>query len=106
MRLKNNTHGKDIVLEKRIDVRPGERVVYNSGIKYLLGKTEQAVIYPVHPSVTYARLPKRARYTGIDVVLYNPTKKTMMLYPGEVLATIEVNKPVTIHSKAKLVFDE
>jgi len=98
----NNNKYINVRSAVRIDVRPGETVEVPTGVAVSLAKEETA--YISGPNVVPTELP-HGKYKEIIVPIYNDGDRNLLIYPGQVIATISVErkKKATIVTKATLV---
>ena len=74
---------------ERRDVRPNEALLIYTGIEVMLEAGEECTVISI--TGDEARLSSRG-YQELSVVVANSGDRVIMLYPGQVIAHIEVNK--------------
>jgi len=75
---------------ERVDVRPHEVRRVKTGVSVLVGKDETARI--VGPNVSTDEIKTGNKYSELIVTMHNLGDRNVMVYPGMVVARIEVTK--------------
>lgn len=105
MRLKGDIDREDRIVkfDRRIDVRPGEMLEYDTGIEYLRGKGESVGFNPYNATVDRFISSGKRGYNPVILMLRNYTDKTYMFYPGDVLGKLVVFQRATLKSRVTLI---
>lgn len=77
----------NIRASRRIDIKPGKTRDVTTGVEVLVPKNE--ICWLSGDSVLEAVL-EPGKYRELIITMHNPSRKTMMIYPGQVIASITV----------------
>lgn len=109
-----STPGKyiNIRASSRVDIKPGKTRDVKTGVEVLVPKNE--ICWLSGDNVLEAVL-EPGKYRELIITMHNSSRKTMMIYPGQVVASITVEvmtkktaakkpfKVATFHTEAKLL---